>query len=169
MSGGGSIPQPSPFNPQLPFTAIAAMAPNRVIGRGAEIPWHLPEDFQWFKEQTTGQVVVMGRRTFESIGRPLPNREIVVLSRSGFAHQGVQTIRSLDDLEVDEERRVFIAGGAAVYALALPMCVDLLLTEVQREVEGDVLFPMFEDRFKEKAVLRETAEFRIVHYVNIAG
>lgn len=169
MSGAERISQPLAFNPQLPFTAIAAMALNRVIGCGRKIPWHLPEDFRWFKEQTTGQVVVMGRRTFESIGRPLPNRETVVLSRSGFAHEGVRTIVSLDELEVEGERRVFIAGGADVYALALPRCADLLLTVVKREVAGEVLFPVFEDYFKEKAVLRETAEFRIVHYVNVTG
>ncbi len=71
--------------------AIAAMAENRVIGNGNKIPWHLPEDFKWFKQMTTGNVIVMGRKTFESIGRPLPNRETIVLSRSNFAHPGVRT------------------------------------------------------------------------------
>lgn len=144
------------------------MSLNRVIGRDGGIPWHLPEDFQWFKEQTMGQVVVMGRRTFESIGKPLPNREIVVLSRSGFAHSEVRVIGGLDEIDPATERRtVFIAGGAEVYRQALPRCSDLFLTIVQREVEGEVRFPEFEGRFQEKVVLRETAEFRIVHYVNL--
>src|SRR5262245_29472359 len=75
------------------FKAIAAMSLNRVIGAGNKIPWHLPEDFKWFKQMTTGNVVVMGRKTFESIGKPLPNRETIVLSRGGFSYPGVKTIR----------------------------------------------------------------------------
>ena len=149
------------------FKAIAAMSLNRVIGRGAEIPWHLPEDFKWFKETTMGGVLVMGRRTFESIGHPLPGRETVVLSRSGFAHDEVRTVGNLDELDpANETRPMFIAGGAQVYEQALPRCSDLLLTIVKREVEGNVFFPKFEDRFTEKSVLREEEEFRIVHYVN---
>ncbi len=149
------------------FKAIAAMSLNRVIGRGAEIPWHLPEDFKWFKETTMGCVLVMGRRTFESIGRPLPGRETVVLSRSGFEHDEVRTVGSLDELDpANETRPMFIAGGAQVYEQALPRCADLLLTIVKREVDGDVYFPEFEDRFTEKATLREEEKFRIVHYMN---
>ena len=149
------------------FKAITAMSLNRVIGRGTQIPWHLPEDFKWFKKTTMGGVLVMGRRTFESIGHPLPGRETVVLSRSGFAHNKVKTIECLDELDpVSETRTMFVVGGAQVYEQALPRCSDLLLTIVKREVAGDVFFPEFEDRFEEKAVLREEEDFRIVHYVN---
>ena len=77
------------------FKAIAAMSLNRVIGNENQIPWHLPEDFKWFKQMTTGQIIVMGRRTFESIGKPLPNRETMVLSRSEFRHPGVRYNREL--------------------------------------------------------------------------
>src|SRR5215510_203186 len=95
------------------FKAIAAMSENRVIGAGNKIPWHLPEDFRWFKKMTTGQVVVMGRKTFESIGRPLPNRETIVLSRSGFQQAGVRTVASLGEIDLARETRaVFICGGA---------------------------------------------------------
>lgn len=147
------------------FKAIAAMSLNRVIGRGQRIPWHLPEDFQWFKRMTTGQVIVMGRATFESIGRPLPNRETIVLSRSGFQHPGVRTIADLSLLDpAAETREVFICGGAQVYAQALPHCSDLYLTLVKRVVEGDVFFPPFEDRFELAAKLQETPEFDILHY-----
>src|SRR5512137_320037 len=99
------------------FKAIAAMSFNRVIGSGDTIPWHLPEDFKWFKRMTTGQVVVMGRKTFESIGKPLPNRTTLVLSRSHFQHPGVETVSDLDQIDLaHENREVFICGGAQVYA-----------------------------------------------------
>jgi len=75
------------------------MSLNRVIGAGNRIPWHLPEDFKWFKQVTMGHVLVMGRKTFESIGKPLPGRETLVLSRSGFVHPGVRTVRSLGEIE----------------------------------------------------------------------
>jgi len=147
------------------FKAIAAMSQNRVIGHGPRIPWHLPEDFKWFKQMTTGQVVVMGRKTFQSIGRPLPNRETIVISRSGFAFPGVRTIASLDELDPAKEARdVFICGGAKIYELALPHVSDLYLTHVKRTVEGDVFFPPFEDAFEEVAVVMENSDFRIVHY-----
>src|SRR5439155_16374461 len=80
------------------FQAIAAMSENRVIGAGNKIPWHLPEDFKWFKQMTTGHIVVMGRKTFESLGKPLPNRTTIVLSRSPFSYPGVQTVSDLNEL-----------------------------------------------------------------------
>src|SRR3954463_6365667 len=98
------------------FKAIAAMAENRVIGNGSSIPWHLPEDFKWFKRMTTGQVVVMGRKTFESIGKPLPNRTTVVLTRSTQPMNGVQRIGDLGELDPARPdlagREIFICGGA---------------------------------------------------------
>ena len=154
-------------NPQPVFKAIAAMSLNRVIGNGLEIPWHLPEDFKWFKETTMGEVLVMGRRTFESIGRALPGRETLVLTRGSFSHPDVTVIRSLDEVVPHlNGRTAFIAGGSQIYEQALPRCSSLLLTIVQREVEGDVLFPQFENHFEEVAVLREEKEFCIVNYRN---
>ncbi|MFN3408916.1 MAG: dihydrofolate reductase [Limisphaerales bacterium] len=149
-----------------PFTAIAAVALNGVIGRGNTIPWHLPEDFKWFKSVTMGHVLVMGRRTFESIGRPLPGRETIVLTRGGWTHPGVRTATSLDQLPLapDDPRRVFIAGGAEIYRQALPRCAELLLTRVRQTVEGDVFFPPFEHLFQLVETLRETPEFVILRY-----
>src|SRR3989442_740131 len=145
--------------------AIAAMSMNRVIGARNKIPWHLPEDFKWFKQMTTGHVIVMGRKTFESIGKPLPNRETIVLSRSQFSHPGVKTIRSLEELSaLAGEREVFICGGAQVYAQALPLCSDLYLTLVQREVEGDAYFPPFAEEFELAKEIRDQPEFKILHY-----
>ena len=143
------------------------MSENRVIGQGNKIPWHLPEDFQWFKKMTTGHVVVVGRKTFESIGRPLPNRTTIVLSRSPFRYPGVQTLSDLRQIDAnDESRDVFICGGAQIYAQALPFCSDLYLTLVKRQVEGDVLFPPFEEWFEPQEVLRDEPDFKITHYRN---
>lgn len=148
-----------------PLKAIAAMSLNRVIGNGNQIPWHLPEDFRWFKATTTGHVIVMGRKTFESIGRPLPGRETIVLSRSAFAYPGVKTIARWAELPaVVGDRQVFICGGAQIYAQALPQCAELLLTLVQREVAGDVFFPPFEDQFELVEEIRDTPEFKILRY-----
>src|SRR5882757_1107676 len=150
------------------FKAIAAMSENRVIGRGSQIPWHLPEDFKWFKKMTTGNVVVMGRKTFESIGKPLPNRETIILSRAGFQHPGVRTITALDQIDLAHEtRQVFICGGAQIYEQALPLCSDLYLTLVKRVVEGDTFFPAFENDFVLVEKLRDTPEFEILHYRNL--
>ncbi len=147
------------------FKAIAAMAENRVIGCRNRIPWHLPEDFRWFKKMTIGNVVVMGRKTFESIGRPLPDRTTLVVSRSGFAYPGVQTIRSLQEIDpVGESREVFICGGAQLYLGGLPLCSDLYLTKVNRTVEGDTYFPPFEDQFELADSILERPEFQILHY-----
>jgi dihydrofolate reductase len=147
------------------FQAIAAMSLNRVIGAGNKIPWHLPEDFKWFKQLTTGNVVVMGRKTFESIGKPLPNRETIILSRSQFNYPGVRTVSDLSQVDLAHEtREVFICGGAQVYAQALPLCSDLYLTLVKREVEGDAFFPAFEDQFALAEEIRDTPDFKILHY-----
>ena len=147
--------------------AIAAMSLNRVIGRDNKIPWHLPEDFKWFKQLTTGQVVVMGRRTFESIGRPLPHRETIVLSKTARSLPGVRIIASLDELDLQhEDRDVFICGGAEVYRTALPRCSDIYLTILDREFEGDVFLPEFEDQFDLVETIREGPDFRIVRYQN---
>jgi dihydrofolate reductase len=127
----------------------------------------LPEDFKWFKKMTTGQVIVMGRKTFESIGKPLPNRTTLVLSRSRASIPGVKVISSLDDIDVvDDPRDIFICGGARVYAEGLPRCSDLYLTLVKRTVEGDTFFPPFEDQFVPVGVILDYPEFQITHYRN---
>jgi dihydrofolate reductase len=148
------------------FKAIAAMSLNRVIGNGNKIPWHLPEDFKWFKRMTTGHVVVMGRKTFESIGKSLPNRETIVVSRSGFSFPGVRTVSSLEAIDPNQDaREIFICGGAQIYAQALPLCSDLYLTLVKREVKGDAFFPPFEHDFTLRETLAENPDFSILHFV----
>ena len=150
------------------FKAIAAMSENRVIGNGNKIPWHLPEDFKWFKKMTTGQIIVMGRKTFESIGKPLPNRTTIVLSRTNFKQPGVQMISDLNEIErvVPDlaGQEVFICGGAQIYEQALPLCSDLYLTLVKRTVEGDAFFPPFENQFELAEEILDCADFKILHY-----
>jgi dihydrofolate reductase len=153
-----------------PFKAIAAMSLNRVIGNENKIPWHLPEDFKFFKKMTTGHVIVMGRKTFESIGRPLPNRTTIVLTRGSFSFPGVQTCPGLAQLTADPaiaNREVFICGGSQIYEQALPSCSDLYLTLVNRKVAGDTFFPPFENAFELKETLQENPEFKIFHYQHI--
>ena len=143
------------------------MSLNRVIGSGNRIPWHLPEELKWFQRMTTNQVIVMGRKTFESIGQPLPHRTTVVLSRSGISMPGVRVVSSLSDIDLAHEtRQVFICGGAQVYAQTLPLCSDLFLTLVKRTVEGDAFFPPFEHQFVPIATVLENPRFRITHYRN---
>jgi dihydrofolate reductase len=189
-------------NPMKHFKAIAAMSLNRVIGAGNKIPWHLPEDFKWFKKMTMGNVVVMGRKTFESLGKPLPNRQNLVLTKHpqrlikqhpeifGQYHEWrggkflkrayqfrftklgekqeteIFIFKSLDRLDPAEfPNDIFICGGAQIYEQALPRCSDLYLTLVKREIEnGDAFFPPFENKFELVEELRDTPEFKILHY-----
>jgi len=144
--------------------AIAAMSLNRVIGQGGTIPWHLPEDFKWFKKTTMGHVLVMGRKTFESIGKPLPGRETIVLSRSRFSFPGVRTVSDLRELDLENRRTLFLCGGAEIYKQYLPLCSELYLTTVKRVVDGDAFFPPFEDRFVLVEQLHENPDFSISRY-----
>ena len=150
------------------WKAIAAMSLNRVIGAGNRIPWHLPDDFKWFKQMTTGHIIVMGRKTFETIGKPLPNRTTIVLTGSAEPIAGVQTISDLKQIEAISAaaagREVFICGGAQVYQQALPFCSELYLTLIKRVVEGDSFFPPFEDRFELVEEISNCPEFKTLHY-----
>lgn len=144
------------------------MSLNRVIGDRNRIPWHLPEDFKWFKQMTLGNAIVMGRKTFESIGKPLPNRTTIVVSRSQPEIKNVRVIPDLGALDPSDPalsgKQIFICGGAQIYRQALPLCSDLFLTLVKREVSGDTFFPPFENMFCLVKEVRDTPEFTILHY-----
>jgi dihydrofolate reductase len=141
--------------------AIVAMDEGRVIGRDGALPWHLPEDLAHFKALTSGHVVVMGRKTWESLPpkfRPLPGRVNIVVSRapqsltlpSGtYAAGSIDEALSLAERVSDPERIIWIIGGAEVYKAALPLCDELHLTLVSGTHEGDAYLPPFEDLFKE--------------------
>lgn len=126
----------------MTVTLIAAVARNGVIGADGGIPWHLPEDFAHFKETTLGHTLVMGRTTYESIGRPLPGRTTIVLTRDpAWSAEGVLTASSLEEAMDLAEGDVFVAGGAAVYESALLHADALVISEVHLEPEGDTYFP----------------------------
>ena len=151
------------------YKAIAAMAENRVIGNQGDIPWHLPADFKWFKKTTMGDILVMGRKTYESIGRPLPGRETYVLSRQTRKIEGVHNFTELDTLDqLNTDKTIWIAGGGEIYNQLLPRCEALYLARVHRTVEGDALFPAFEEQFTLKEIISKNEDFTIEHWVRSA-
>lgn len=135
---------------------VAAYADNRVIGNHGAIPWHLPEDFAHFKRTTLGHTLVMGRTTYNSIGRPLPGRTTVVLTRDpDWSADGVLVAHSLEealDLAAQQDGDTIIAGGTEVYEQAMPLATHQILTEVHQSPEGDAHYPEFD-----AAQWRETA------------
>jgi dihydrofolate reductase len=132
---------------------IVAQAKNRVIGINNKLPWHLPEDLRYFKQVTMGKPIIMGRNTYESIGRPLPGRTNIVITRQNdYAPEGVRVVNSLDEaVELAESialingiDEAMVIGGAQIYEQALASAHRLYLTEVDAEIEGDAWFPEFE-------------------------
>ena len=145
------------------FKAMVAMSRNRVIGQGNKLPWHIPEELRWFKQKTTGHVIIMGRKTWESIGQPLPNRESIVVTRAEIP--GIRTARSLAEIDpASDQRDYFVIGGAQLFKAALPLCSDVYLTVVKREAEGDVRLDPFEHLFGTPTVVEERSDFAILHY-----
>jgi dihydrofolate reductase len=137
------------------ITVIAAVARNGVIGRDGRIPWHIPGDLPRFKRITMGHPVIMGRRTWESLGRPLPGRRNIVISRTpGYAAGGAEVFASLAEAlaACAGAPEVFVIGGTEVYREALAVADRLLLTEIDADFEGDARFPPFD-----RAAWRETA------------
>ncbi len=133
------------------ITLIAAMSLNRVIGRGNSLPWNMPNDMKFFMNTTRGFPVIMGRKTFESLGKPLPKRTNIVITRdSKFFANGCILTSSIEDaikqaLQINET--VFVIGGAEIYKLALPLANLILLTEIETEIaDGDAFFPKFSEK-----------------------
>ena len=137
---------------------VAAVAKNGVIGAGGKLPWHLPEDLRHFKKLTLGPPVIMGRRTWESLGKPLPGRENIVISRrTGFEAPGASVAASLEAAIAlcAGEPVAFVIGGAEIYAAALALADGLVLTEIQQDFEGDTHFPQW-DRSAWRVSQKET-------------
>lgn len=148
---------------------IAAIGKNRELGRGNALMWNLPGDMRFFRTTTQGSAVIMGRKTYESIGRPLPKRENIVISRNTeLKIEGVKVVSSLKDAIAAAEGDAYIIGGASIYAAALPIADELILTEIDMDYPGaDVFFPQFD---KELYTRREIAhgEDGGVSYVHVS-
>ncbi len=148
----------------MALRAIAAMSLNRVIGKEGKIPWHIPEDFKWFKRTTTGQAVLMGRKTYESLGRPLPNRRNLVVTRGGEL-EGVEIVRDLEAFRTEDYPcDVWVIGGAEIFRQMLSRCEGLYLSVIPRVVEGDTFFPEFEDRFEFLGTVLKHPDFEVREY-----
>lgn len=140
----------------MKIALIVAMTRNRVIGKDNKMPWHLPEDLKYFKRVTLNKPVVMGRNTFESIGKPLPQRTNIIVSRNAdykvagaivvpSVEQALQMVADLyQTIEAPEDSEVMIIGGAQIYAQTLPLAQRLYLTEIEAEIDGDASFPAFD-------------------------
>jgi dihydrofolate reductase len=134
----------------MKIAIIVAVSQNNVIGRDNQLPWHLPEDLQYFKSVTMGKPILMGRKTFESIGRPLPGRVNIVITRDpDWTAEGVEIVNTIDDAmaagaavcKAANSDEIMIIGGAQIYRDCLPLADVLYLTKVEAEIEGDAFFP----------------------------
>ena len=153
---------------------IAALARNRAIGRDNRMPWRLPEDLKRFRRLTMGHAVIMGRKTFDSIGSPLPGRSNIVITHSrDWSRPGCLPVNSLDAAlaAAGEAPDAFVIGGAQIYALALPRARRLYMTEIDRAFEGDAFFPEFErsswrevSRERHASEGTETFDYAFVEY-----
>jgi dihydrofolate reductase len=126
----------------MKIIAIAAVGRNGELGKDNKLPWNIPEDMEFFKKSTEGHTVVMGRRTFESLGRPLPNRRNIVLSTQNWSHAGVEVIANqIEVIRKLDEDVVFVIGGENTYTHLLPYLDEIWLTEIDEDFEADTYFP----------------------------
>ncbi|MBP9865925.1 MAG: dihydrofolate reductase [Candidatus Omnitrophica bacterium] len=147
---------------------VVATARNRVIGKDNKLPWHFSEDLRYFKKLTTGSTVIMGRKTFESIGRPLPNRENFVISRTLTEHAGVRLFNSIGNaIGAVQTENAFIIGGAEIYKTTILNVDGIYLTRIDADYEGDAYYPEVPDGFEEVEIqcLREKdPKIDVVYY-----
>jgi dihydrofolate reductase len=129
----------------MKITLVAAIASNNVIGKENSLPWNIPEDLKRFKQMTSGHTILMGRKTFDSIGRPLPNRQNIVMTKDeNFEKEGIKVINDFDEaLELIKKSNedVFIIGGSKIYELFEPVANSLAITRILKDFEGDAFFP----------------------------
>ncbi|WP_248926178.1 dihydrofolate reductase [Paenibacillus hamazuiensis] len=154
------------------ISLIAAVSTNNVIGKDEAIPWKIPGEQKRFKELTTGRTIVMGRKTYESIGKPLPDRKTVIVSRScKIAAERCVTVTSLDEAYelLRDENEIFIAGGGEIYKEALPHADKIYLTVIDQEVEGNIFFPAWDkDDFEmvdEERITSSTIPYTYYTYI----
>nr|WP_281241743.1 type 3 dihydrofolate reductase [Thalassotalea agarivorans] len=137
---------------------IVAHADNRIIGKDNDMPWHLPADLAYFKKTTLGKPVVMGRKTYESIGRPLPGRQNIVITRDpNYAVDGVTVVNSIDQAlqQAGDVEEIMVIGGGAIYAHCLPSADKLYVTHIEATIEGDTQFPAY-DTAQQWQLIEET-------------
>ena len=156
------------------ISIIAAMDRNRLIGNNNQLPWHLPADFAHFKSTTMGKPVIMGRKTYESIGKPLPGRTNIVLSRNPATEfEGVECVSSFEEAValVPDAEEVMVIGGSKIYEMLLPQVNRLYFTYVDAEFEGDAWFPEFDENqwLQKEAVVRKADEKNLYdcHFVTL--
>lgn len=153
----------------MKLIAIVAHDPNRLIGSKGDLPWHLPADLAFFKKTTSGHPIVMGRKTFDSIGRALPKRQNIVLTRDqSWSAENVTVIHSPEEvrqLTFTQPDPVFIIGGAEIYQQFLPLLDEILVTKVKTQYEGDTFFPEYESLFKTPQSVLEEKEFSVLRFV----
>ena len=148
---------------------IAALTEDRVIGKNNSIPWHIPEDFKHFKEETQNSTILMGRKTYESIGRPLPNRDNVVISRT-LEDEKVYIARSLEEALAKAKeigKDIYVIGGSKIYQEAMPIADELILSWIKKKYEGDTYFPRIQNEWKPYKE-EDHDEFKVVRYKNNA-
>ncbi len=146
------------------FKAVAAMSCNGVIGNKGQLPWHLSEDLKFFKKLTYGSPVIMGRKTYESIGRPLPGRKNIVISSNPNVEGNIETHQSIEDLikaYKDSTESLFIIGGAQIYSALLNWTKEIYLTYIYKEYSGDTYFPKIDNDFKLNGIEFKTEEFEV--------
>ena len=151
----------------MTITVLAAVGANLVIGRNGEMPWHLPEDLAHFKATTMGHTMVMGRKTYDAIGRALPGRRTIVITRQkGWHAPGVEVAHSLADaLALAGPTEVFVIGGGQVYREAMPFADQMMLTEIEQSPEGDAFFPPFDAESWHETARQHHDGFAFVTYV----
>lgn len=145
--------------------AIAAVSQNGIIGKNNKIPWHIPEELKFFRDTTSGTSVLMGRKTFQSIGKLLPNRQNIILSRSGFAVEGALVTHSVEEI-LNIKGTIWICGGASVYKLLLPVCRELYLSTILKPYDGDTFFPNYQSIFSPVEIIFKHPEFRVTKLIN---
>lgn len=160
----------------MKISLIAAVAQNRVIGNKNDLPWHLPDDFAFFKRKTSRHPIIMGRKSLEALGKPLPNRTNIIITRNAdFQASGVTITHTLDEAidkaKVINQEEIFVIGGAEIYTMALPVATTLYLTEIHKAYDGDAYFPEFDksewdevSRLPHPADERHEAGFDFVEY-----
>ena len=150
--------------------AIVAVALNGVIGNGLLIPWHISEDFKHFKKTTMGGIIVMGRKTWQSLGeRPLPNRENVVITSTPENiknAKGFSSLAEVFDAYKNDSRTIWICGGANLYTQALPFCDEIILSRVKFAPQGNIFFPSINALFKKTSILSKHKLFNVVRYIS---